>query len=660
MARCGILSRMKQADILWQQGQPFSPVFNDVYYSREGGLTESEYVFLQQNDLPERWQGARQFVIAETGFGSGLNFLCTVRQWLAQADTQACLHYLSIEKFPLSKADLEQVLGCWPELAPLAAELIANYPPAVKGFHPIHLFEHRVQLTLIFDSVEAALPDMHACVDAWYLDGFAPDKNPEMWTDTVFRQMARLGKPGTTFSSFTAASHVRRGLQAAGFEVEKVKGFGKKRDMLRGRLEEAGGDNSIPPWFALPTPQEKINRKKHAVVIGAGIAGMSTAWSLAKRGWQVDILERDAAIAGGGSGNPQGLVMPRINLGDGAERAFYDAAFLKTVRELNALKQGYPELDWQQGGVLQLAHSPRIRQQIEKLHTAEISPGLVQTLTAEQASKIAGIQITHAALYFPQAGWLDPVQLCQLLLKDAGPAVHVHLNSHVDALHYRNRTWQLEDQTQSVITTADTVILANASAVGQFSQTACLPLLPARGQVSLIAANTQSKNLRCAICHEGYLLPANQGAHIIGASFLAGDASTEARAAEDADNLRQLHTHLPGLFDNNETILASRAALRATTSDHLPLLGPVMDTAFFAMHYADVNKGKPPRHYPAAEYLEGLYVNIGHGARGLTSALLAAELISCLLNQAPLPVAESTWQAINPARFLIRALKTAP
>jgi tRNA 5-methylaminomethyl-2-thiouridine biosynthesis bifunctional protein len=655
---------MKNADIQWQQGQPFSTEFDDIYFSREGGLEETGYVFMQQNGLPERWQGETQpepFVIAETGFGTGLNFLTTVHHWLQQADarshTGACLHYLSIEKFPLSKTDLEHALSCWPELESVSAQLIDNYPPAVNGFHHIPLFDHRVVLILIFGDAGEILPRIHARVDAWYLDGFAPDKNPDMWTAAVFNQVARLGKAGTTFSTFTAAGIVRRGLQEAGFEVEKVKGFGKKREMLRGVLTKQIEAKSPAPWFALPNAEGKSENSKHAVVIGAGIAGITTAWSLAKRGWKVDIIERDDAIAQGGSGNPLGIVMPRISLGDSDEREFYDTAFFKTLRELARLKQQYPELDWQQGGVLQLACSERISRQIEKLDCVS---ELAQAVSAEQASEIAGVEIETGALYFPQAGWIDPVQLCQLLLMDAGDNISLHTSTDVASIQYADGGWQLLDAAQSLIVHADTVILANASAASQFPQTAFLPLEAARGQVSLIPATAHSRQLRCTICHEGYILPESHGEHVIGASFLAGDSSTEPRRAEDVENIHQLQRALPRLFTNETPVVNSRAALRATTADRLPLLGPLPEETFFADNYHDLHQGKPASTYPPAEYLDGLYVNAGHGARGLTSAFLSAEVIASQLNHEPLAVAETTWQALSPVRFQIRKFRKRP
>lgn len=645
---------MKHADIQWRQGQPFSTEFDDIYFSRDGGLEETEYVFMQQNGLPERWQGAGRFVIAETGFGTGLNFLTTALHWLQESDETACLHYISIEKFPLSHADLEQALAGWSELEYISSALLENYPPAVKGFHHIPLFNHRVILTLIFSDVEEVLPNIHAGVDAWYLDGFAPDKNPAMWTPAVFKQIARLGKAGTTFSTFTAAGIVRRGLQEAGFDVEKVRGFGMKREMLRGVLNRDIETASNVPWFALPGSNAKINNDKHAVVIGAGIAGISTAWSLAKRGWKVDIIERHGSIAQGGSGNPLGIIMPRISLADSAESEFFNTAYFKTLRELKRLKRDYPEFSWQQGGVLQLASSERIRKQIQRLDCAA---ELAQVVSAEQASGIAGVEIGGPALYYPLAGWLDPVQLCRLLLNDAGHNVSLHTGVNVSSIACAEGVWELRDDKQAPIVKSKTLILANAGALHQFSPTEFLHLDDARGQISVIPASVESKRLRCAICHEGYILPDTNGGHVIGASFIAGDNDLEPRAEEDDENIRQLQQALPALFSHDIAAVGRRAGLRATTADRLPLLGAVADELFFAEHYHDLHKGKPPSDYPTARYLDGLYVNSGHGARGLTSAFLAAELIACQVNDEPLVVSESTWRAVSPSRFRIREFR---
>lgn len=658
---------MKNADIQWQHGQPFSTEFDDIYFSREGGLAETEYVFLQQNGLPERWQDRKNFVIAETGFGTGLNFLTTVLSWLKTTDEKACLHYISIEKFPLSKENLEKALACWPQLGSLSGQLVENYPPAVNGFHHISLFNHRVVLMLIFDDAEQSLPKIQANVDAWYLDGFAPGKNEDMWTTAVFKQISRTASAGTTFSTFTAAGVVRRGLQEVGFDVEKVKGFARKREMLRGEMPKKAKNPDSKnknwhrsPWYDLPSLSHNKNPKgsTHAIVIGAGIAGITTACALAKRGWTVEIIESNESIAQGGSGNPQGIVLPRISIGDSAEREFYDSAFLKTLRELQYLKQQYPELDWQQGGVLQLGSTERIRKQIDRLGSSyEMAPEMAQVINAKAASKLAGVEIDSDALYFPQAGWVDPVQLCRLLLKSAGDSVELKSNCHVESIKVVDGVWSLFDEKQSRIAQSDTLILANASASSVFEQTSFLPLRSARGQISVIPSTEKSQRLSCAICHDGYILPDSNGKHVIGASFITGDDSVEPRAEEDRENVSRLRTALPDLFVGDISVVNRRASVRATTLDRLPLVGPVADEKFFEDNFHDLHKGRPAEKYASAKYLDGLYVNTGHGARGLTSAFLAAEVIASQLNDEPLAVSDSVWQAVSPSRFTIRKYK---
>lgn len=214
---------------------PRSEKFDDVYFSAEDGLAETCHVFLDGNDLPARWQDRSVFTIAETGFGTGLNFLSTWKQFEETARPDQNLDYISFEKYPLSAEDIEKYLHNYKsELGGYLSELIELYPLVVPGFHKITL-AGQVTLLLVFDDVNAALPQLEAEVDCWFLDGFKPSANPEMWTDTMFSQMARLSVPGATFATFTAAGGVRRGLDAAGFTVRKAPGFGRKREMLVGK-----------------------------------------------------------------------------------------------------------------------------------------------------------------------------------------------------------------------------------------------------------------------------------------------------------------------------------------------------------------------------------------------------------------------------------------
>lgn len=230
-------------------GAPRSKEFDDVYFSDADGLAETRHVFLEGNGLPGAWAGRKRFVIAETGLGTGLNFLAawkcfrensttpTLPPHVGGARTGGGLHYISFEKYPLRPEEIREYLKPWEnEFTHELSRLLEIYPMRIPGFHRV-MVEEGVHLTLIFDDVNKALPELEAQVDCWFLDGFKPASNPDMWSETVFRNMARLSAPGATFATFTAAGAVKRGLAAAGFEVNKVKGFGKKRDMLAGRFK---------------------------------------------------------------------------------------------------------------------------------------------------------------------------------------------------------------------------------------------------------------------------------------------------------------------------------------------------------------------------------------------------------------------------------------
>ncbi|MFW2374655.1 MAG: bifunctional tRNA (5-methylaminomethyl-2-thiouridine)(34)-methyltransferase MnmD/FAD-dependent 5-carboxymethylaminomethyl-2-thiouridine(34) oxidoreductase MnmC [Gammaproteobacteria bacterium] len=641
---------MKQADIHWENGEPVSRQFDDVYFSRSEGLAESEYVFLRQNQLPDLWQDKDDFVIAETGFGTGLNFLLTVKSWLHTASTHSRLFYYSAEKYPLSQSDLQQALKAFPELSELIPEFIIAYPPALPGFHQRSLFDDRVKLCLMYGEADQQLAQMNARVDVWYLDGFAPAKNPDMWTPQLFQQMARLSHSATRFSSFTAAGFVRRALQGFGCEVERVKGFGQKREMLRGQFTKPQTGPSQHPWFELPEP---VFNRKRVAVIGAGIAGVTTACALAQRGWQVELIDQHDAVAQEASGNPLGVVMPRISLEDSAEAEFYAAAYCSATAFLNRLKQQDEQLQWYPGGVLQLPSSARIKKQMVALDVPE---DYAQRVNAVQASELAGIDLQHEALYFPKAGWLNPGQLCDRLLEKYGQNIHWHKSREVRDIQYADGRWQTRDPSKAIISDTDALVLCQAHSMQQFEQAGWLSIQPVRGQISYVPVNPASAGLKTAVCYEGYLLPAVDQQHVLGASFKPGQTSTELLETEHQENIQSLKQWLPDLFETPQ-VLQGRAAIRVASPDRMPIVGALADMDFCLSHYSDLQKGKPATQYPHAQYLPGLYVNTAHGARGLTSSFLSAEIIAAQLNKEPLPVSNRVAYALNPSRFMIRALK---
>lgn len=223
--------------LAWKDGLPYSIEFQDVYFSSDNGLLETEYVFLQGNDLAARWQHAdlTQFTIMETGFGTGLNFLCAAKLWLELAPEDAVLHFVSVEKYPLTLNDITAALALWPQLTALSAPLLHQYNTLINQ-QTISLYDQRIQLSVHIGDATEQLARIGNIADAWFLDGFSPAKNPAMWHAGLFYEMAKHAQASTTFATFTSAGDVRRGLINAGFKVNKRTGFGKKREMLYGQF----------------------------------------------------------------------------------------------------------------------------------------------------------------------------------------------------------------------------------------------------------------------------------------------------------------------------------------------------------------------------------------------------------------------------------------
>lgn len=646
---------MQLAKVSWRDSQPYSENFQDVYFSRAGGRAETEHVFLRNNELPQRWLNLDKFVIGETGFGTGLNFLVTANAWLMHSQPDACLYFFSAEKYPLSRTDLMQAMSAWPEFSDLATQILHAWPSAISGFHYLEICQRRVVLILMLGDVLDMLRQMLTKVDAWYLDGFAPACNPDMWSPDVCNEIARSSHAQTTFSTYTAVGDVRRNLTDAGFVVEKVKGFASKREMLRGKLRQAMPPCHVSPWFALPLNHYA---SKKAAVIGAGMAGMTTAWSLEKRGWQVDIIDSHLDIAMSGSGNPAGVLLPRIAAADSGEAEFYAAAFYFTLRQLSGLQTKYPALAWNQTGVVQLLSSERLRNQFAGI---EQDSDYVQALSASQASALSGIRLEGDALFYPDAGWLEPRSLCETLLRDTGSGVSLKLNQQVKYLAPGADGWTLADVNRRSLGNYQVVILANAHHARDYEQTAWMNIQPARGQITYLPGSASSQNLLCPVCYDGYVLPAMHGQHVVGASFVAGTATTVISQPEHEQNLQKLQHSVPALYAGDVAMtgiqVAGRAAVRAVTPDRMPIVGAVPDMAYFIDHYSDLQKGRPATKYQPAQSLPGLFVNSGHGARGLTSVFLSAELLAAMVTNDVLPVSSRSLHALHPARFFIRQSK---
>ena len=617
------------AKLEWKEdGTPVATSFDDVYFSLSDGLEETRAVFLKACGLPEGWQCVPSYTIAELGFGTGLNFLATVEAWLKSTTGQNnWLHFTSVEKHPMSPQDAARALARWPDLEILAAELIAQWPVPALGPHRLVFPDWRVTLTLFIGDAEDWLSTMDFQADAWFLDGFAPAKNDTMWAEALYPLMARHSKKGTRIGTYTVAGAVRRGLAAAGFTVAKAPGFGRKRERLEASWPgtEETGEPDLP--LMRPTPQ-KIDR---LVVIGAGIAGASVARSFALRGLPVDVLDQAQAPAQGASGNPIGLVMPRLDAADTPQARLLLHTYLFARRFYT-----------QHGGSLamrvdveQAAQSEKDVQRFEKLLADPPLPDTALTGTK------TGMNVT---LTHHDAMMVRPNLLVSELLDH--PNISFHGGAQIDDL--ADLTGRYPENTMFIVTSG----LASQSLLSDMD----IPMAGRLGQVDWSDQLPEADENR-AFASGHYALRTGTSL-LFGATFeaIAVDQIPETSEDARAENLDALKTMSPDLFEAlGSAELRSRASVRATTPDRMPIAGPVFHADTLRETLTPITKGAPVT--DALSYNTQQCVLTGLGARGFTFAPLLAETLAAQAFGEPLPLSRKEYEQVSPTRFLIRALR---
>lgn len=656
---------IETADLTWRNGLPFSTRFNDIYFSNENGLLETEHVFVRGNNLIERWQALApekndSFVIAETGFGSGLNFLLAWSLWLKHAPQSARLHFISCEKFPLQREELARCLALWPQLEDLTPVLLADYPILTPGFHHLPFENGRVNLTLMLGEASQSFHQLLVCgdvkletelrtnhVDAWFLDGFSPAKNYQMWSEELFQTIGLLSKPGTTLATYSAAGIVRKNLQAVGFDVKKVKGFGQKCDMVVAAFQRADFAVSprtrVTPWQS-STP--RIINEKKAIVLGAGLAGCYLAHALAKRGWQVTLIDAQNEVGYGASGNTQAVLYPKLSAYRSPLTQFMLNAFLFAHRVYSQLSHQHNIGDL--SGILQLAINDKEQaSQISLEKWLAAYPELGVLVDQKQAAEIAGLNLRTGGLFIPHSGWLDSRALCKIFAQEEG--ISWVSDTEVRELVFNNEQWHVAGHA------AEVLVIANGNYANQFSQTSFLPLRSIRGQMTMIRANVNSEKLKIPLCGDGHVLPANNGLHAIGATYHLDSTKQTCYETDNKSNLARLEKIPAELVWSNE-VSGNWAGVRAATTDYLPLVGPVPDEQLFKTRFAALATNSKRWLSIPGVFHPGLFLCAGFGSRGLTTVPLSAEWLASLINNEPWFLPRILVQSLSPARFLRKEL----
>ena len=524
---------------------PYSEAFGDVYHSAAGGPAQAEHVFLKGNGLPRRWARRESFVILETGFGFGLNFLATWQAWRRDPERCGRLHFVSVEKQPFFLRDLRTLHERYPQFTEEAAELHAHWPLLVSGGHRAELEQGRVVLTLFFADIKI-LRDLRLSADAIYLDGFSPARNPDMWSSQLMRAVSRLAAPDATVATWSVATQVRASLERVGFAVEKRAGFGHKKEMLVGQ-------NSRPVEIA-------SRKEKSALVVGAGLAGAAVCERLCARGWDVELVDRHAEPAQEASGNPAGAFHPVVTPDDSVFARLTRAGFLHSLSRWKRLGN----LRWDQCGLLQLARDER--EAASQLRSAEGLPAdYAQAVTREEAATHAGVPVAAGGIWFPGAGWIDPRSLVAAQLDACGSRLQRKFNTELKELP------------------ADRiVILANSFDAPKLQPVPHLRLRRVRGQLTYVPA-TAFEPPRVVVLRGGMVLPPIDGRCVVGASFDIDDADPAPRADSDAGNLERLEKMIP--LNSKPEAIGGRVAFRSVTPDRLPVVGALGENVYGAFAY---------------------------------------------------------------------------
>ncbi|WP_284089992.1 FAD-dependent 5-carboxymethylaminomethyl-2-thiouridine(34) oxidoreductase MnmC [Acinetobacter pittii] len=608
-----VSNRIQTAELDWEFVDgieiPISKQFGDVYFSKDNGLLETRHVFLNGNDLSERLANLKDFEyfsVGETGFGTGLNILALWQLWRqVRPDNQSHLHAISVEKFPLSKADLIRALNVWDELKPLAEQLIEQYPLPIAGCHRLTFPKERFSIDLWLGDAQEIFPSMAKtkAVNAWFLDGFAPSCNPDMWEQNVLNNIVRLSDYGTTFASFSVAGILKRGLKAHGIDISRPRGFGHKREMLKAvwKLPETDEDTlGLDQTHALATEQQRI------AIIGAGVAGLSTAWAFAARGHQVTLYEQTNALSGA-SGNPLALLNPKLC---SIEQSHEHLMTLSWQHALNFYKNFN-------------AFRPLQIQQIA-LKNAEELLDLVNQYPAQVITNSTNsLETDYSSILLTEAGSVSPHQLRDEILQH--PCINLKI-AHVTALVSCENKVQLQTD-NDIIAEADNVVVCcareSAALFDSYPQ-----LKPIRGQVSWVDNTFAPLPLNEAYSYGGYCMQLDAAQMILGASFYPNREDQDVLTEDHVHNFELIHNVFPAYAEKLPLPSAwqGRASIRAQSLDYFPLVGKMQENSRIATF-------------------------AGLGSKGFLFAPLCSEILVAQILGEACPVPDRLLQKLSPQRF---------
>lgn len=579
----------------------YSTTFDEPYFSKSGGLAEKRHVFVEGNQLDERFRCSKKVTILEFGFGLGLNLLSSMEAHTSSG-TECVLDYVAFEKHPLNKDQLRECLQFTIGVNENATHLIRSLPPLVSGFHRIVLTP-KVVLTLIYGDATSYIKELDASVDAFYLDGFSPKKNEDLWNPGLFASFRRLAAKGASFSTYSSAGLVRRGMSYAGFDVEVKKGFGRKKEMLVGVFRDE--TQAQPKVF------------NNVTIIGGGIAGCSLALRASELGLRTRLIDGGPGVMGQGSSNPFPLVRPTVSLDFGPRGQFSWYAYFYAMRFYRKLSQ-YQSIGWQEISAIQLAkRKGELAKMRDALGALDLSEDCLSFIDdSALASRSLGTQMLNG-VFISQVGRLNR---CQTGVTQAIKNSSIELLTKTRVSDIKSLSF-LEDY-QTTIESAP-VVLANPQTAQQLIPQVKLRLQAIRGQSTRV--ESINRPLNHALCGDGYLAAMDDESVWSSGTFDLDDESTEVRSRDNLLNLDRINQ----LYDSIESVkqmevVESWVGVRYATLDRMPHVGFVGNNE---------------------------YALTGFGSKGFTWGPLASEMLVSELLGLSCPVERSLRKRMSPLRF---------
>ncbi|EAL4431046.1 bifunctional tRNA (5-methylaminomethyl-2-thiouridine)(34)-methyltransferase MnmD/FAD-dependent 5-carboxymethylaminomethyl-2-thiouridine(34) oxidoreductase MnmC [Campylobacter jejuni] len=610
---------MKKAKLIFKDNTPFSLDFDDFYFNSKDGLNESKFVYTHSFE----WKNQENFIIAESGFGIGLNFFLTLKRFLETTPSKRPkkLFYISIEAFYIEKEQLREIyqkLGSYEEFKGLLEQFLKFYPKAKEGIYRFY-FEDCF-LDLVFEDI-AVLKELDFKADVWYLDGFSPNKNSQMFDENLIFEVARLSKKNTQICTFSSASFLQKNLKKYGFRVEKTKGF-RKREMIKAYLENELEFKDKEAYFSRTFSSLK---NKKVAIIGAGISSAVLAYELSLRGFEIDIFEKHLELGKGASGNESGILSslilkPKVNLGEFSELSFIEAS--RFYRQI---------LDLEFKGVVEFAHNDLMQERFDT-----------------QRENVL-FKISKNQAFLEEGGVIFPKKLVKNLFEKSKACIY--FNHEFQAYKFENGCFSLKFKNDVVKSDYAVLIYAMGADAKDFVFYDEMKLSKVRGQVTHLKPFLDTP---FPLSSKAYICPVKDDLQVIGASYDRLNASLESKEEDDKQNIE----NIADFMDKNTKleIIGSKVGFRSYSSDRFMIVGNAYDEAFYKEEYKALLWTKNKEQKPAKMSCN-LYFNFAHGSRGFSTSVLAARYLCALINNEPLCLEKKYIHAIHPARFLIRKLK---